>query len=64
MRIKTLPIHQWTVGREFNRRMKQAFDREGIDIPFPTRTIYFGADSGDPPQPDARGDAKSKKKSD
>lgn len=46
VRIKTLPIHQWAVGREFNRRMKQAFDREGIEIPFPTRTIYFGADEG------------------
>ena len=41
-RIKTEPIQQWTVGREFNRRIKMAFDAEGIEIPFPHRTIYFG----------------------
>jgi moderate conductance mechanosensitive channel len=44
VRLKTLPIQQWTVGREFNRRMKKAFDKEGIEIPFPHRTIYFGID--------------------
>lgn len=41
-RIKTLPIQQWTVGREFNRRMKRRFDELGIAIPFPHRTLYFG----------------------
>lgn len=41
-RIKTKPIRQWAVGREFNRRMKKAFDRRGIEIPFPHRTIYMG----------------------
>ncbi|HTH99423.1 MAG TPA: mechanosensitive ion channel domain-containing protein [Acidisoma sp.] len=43
-RIKTRPIHQWTVMREFNRRMKRRFDELGIEIPFPHQTIYFGAD--------------------
>lgn len=38
-RIKTLPIKQWAVGREFNRRMKMAFDQKGIEIPFPQRVI-------------------------
>ena len=42
-RITTRPIHQWKVGREFNRRMKKLFDEEGIEIPFPHRTLYFGA---------------------
>lgn len=41
-RIKTKPIQQWTVGREFNGRLKKAFDAEGIEIPFPHRTIYWG----------------------
>lgn len=41
-RIKTLPIKQWEIGREYRRRLKQAFDREGIEIPFPHRTVYFG----------------------
>jgi small conductance mechanosensitive channel len=38
------PLRQWAVGREFNRRMKARFDAEGIEIPFPHQTIYFGVD--------------------
>ncbi|MFO7603487.1 MAG: mechanosensitive ion channel family protein [Gammaproteobacteria bacterium] len=45
-RLKTRPIKQWEVGREFRRRLKQAFDREGVTIPFPHRSIYFGEQSG------------------
>ncbi|MBE0598456.1 MAG: mechanosensitive ion channel family protein [Desulfuromonadales bacterium] len=41
-RIKTRPIRQWMVGREFLRRVKIAFDEQGIEIPFPHRTVYFG----------------------
>jgi len=41
-RIKTLPIKQWLVGREMNRRIKKRFDELGIEIPFPHRTFYFG----------------------
>lgn len=43
-RIKTRPIKQWVVGREFNRRLKYRFDEVGIEIPFPHQTIYFGED--------------------
>lgn len=40
-RIKTRPIQQWTVGREFNRRMKRRFEELGINIPFPQRTVHI-----------------------
>jgi moderate conductance mechanosensitive channel len=43
-RLKTPPLQQWSVGREFNRRMKRRFDELGIEIPFPHRTLYFGED--------------------
>ena len=42
MRIKTLPVKQWEVGREFRRRIKYRFDREGIEIPFPHLSVYVG----------------------
>lgn len=49
-RITTVPVKQWSIGREFNRRMKMRFDELGIEIPFPHRTIYFGEDlSGNAP---------------
>jgi small conductance mechanosensitive channel len=40
-RIRTKPISQWKVGREYLRRIKLAFDKNNIEIPFPHRTIYF-----------------------
>lgn len=44
-RIKTKPIKQWEVGREFLRRIKYAFDKNNIEIPFPHRSVYFGEKS-------------------
>jgi small conductance mechanosensitive channel len=41
-RLKTVPGRQWVTGRELNRRVKQRFDAEGIEIPFPHQSIYFG----------------------
>lgn len=40
-RIKTIPLRQWAVGREFNRLMKKRFDELGITIPFPQMTISY-----------------------
>jgi moderate conductance mechanosensitive channel len=41
-RIKTVPIKQWAVGREMNRRIKMRFDELNIEIPFPHTSLYFG----------------------
>ena len=39
IRMKTVPLQQWEVTRELRRRIKQAFDKRGIEIPVmaPTR---------------------------
>jgi len=41
-RIKTSPGNQWTIGREYRKRLKAAFDKHHIEIPFPHQTIYWG----------------------
>ncbi len=45
-RIKTRPLKQWDVGREFNRRIKNRFDELGIEIPYPHQMVYFSAEKG------------------
>jgi len=37
---KTKPLQQWSVTGELRKRLKIAFDKEGIEIPFPQRTIH------------------------
>jgi small conductance mechanosensitive channel len=44
-RLKTVPLQQWNVGREYRRRLKKAFDARGIEIPFPHRSLYMGTAS-------------------
>lgn len=43
MRIKTAPLKQWDVARELRKRIKKAFEANGIRIPFPTREIVMTA---------------------
>ena len=50
-RMKTKPIRQWAIGREFNRRMKKRFDERDIEIPFPHTTLYFGEPKAGTPPP-------------
>jgi len=41
-RLKTKPIMQWSIGREYRKRLKEAFDARNIEIPFPHTTVYWG----------------------
>jgi moderate conductance mechanosensitive channel len=43
VRFKTLPLKQWETAREFRRRVKKAFDREGIEFPFRHISVYAGS---------------------
>lgn len=39
--IKTQPLKQWEVAREYRRRVKIAFDKAGIDIPLPQQSLWL-----------------------
>ena len=39
--VKTMPATQWQIARELRGRIKEAFDREGFEIPFPQRTVWL-----------------------
>ena len=40
-RFKTKPIKQWTVGREFNRRLKKRFNELKIPLTFPQSLVVL-----------------------
>jgi small conductance mechanosensitive channel len=42
---KTLPLKQWDVARELRRRLKQRFDAEGIEIPYPHQKVVWEGSS-------------------
>lgn len=37
---RTNPMEQWGVEREIRKKVKEAFDRENIEIPYPKRVIH------------------------
>jgi moderate conductance mechanosensitive channel len=44
--IRTQPGSQWALAREFRRRIKNRFDREGVEIPFPRRRVDVRVEGG------------------
>lgn len=52
-RFKVVAMQQWAVKREYLRRLKNAFDERGIEIPYPHLTVYAGQskDGGAPVLP-------------
>lgn len=45
LRIKTVPLKQWDVGRELRKRIRKAFEVHGIEIPFPERVVTVRGES-------------------
>ena len=39
---ETKPIHKWRLTGELRKRLKERFDAEGIEIPWPHTKVYFG----------------------
>lgn len=40
---KTRPMRQWEIERQLRKNIKEAFDREGIEIPYPRRVMITNA---------------------
>lgn len=56
-RFRVGALEQWGIRREFLQRAKEAFDREGIEIPVPQRKVVYAAEALGPnnaPSPDSR----------
>lgn len=39
--VKTDPSEQWTISRVLRKRIKEALDADGIEIPFPQTTVHL-----------------------
>lgn len=39
-RFRVAPLEQWTIKRDYLRRLKRAFDERGIEIPFPQVRLH------------------------
>jgi moderate conductance mechanosensitive channel len=48
---ETMPSRQWAVAGELRKRIKEAFEKEGIEMPYPHIKLIYGQNLGE--QPDA-----------
>ena len=55
--VKTRPADQWNVSRELRQRLKEAFDAEGIEIPFPQQVVWHRNGPEAAPADDGHADA-------
>jgi small conductance mechanosensitive channel len=44
-RLRTLPMRQWSIAREMNRRLKRRFEETGIEMAFPSQTLYLAPEA-------------------
>jgi small conductance mechanosensitive channel len=58
----TRPMAQWEVLAELRRRIKRAFDEEGVEIPWPHIKLYMGEEKkkAEPPEKPAKGPTRRK----
>jgi small conductance mechanosensitive channel len=56
-RMKTVPLEQWKVGREYRRRLKLAFEARGIEFPYPHLVVQLDNPVGPARASSGTGDA-------
>lgn len=55
VRVKVIAMEQWYVKRAFLGRLKEAFDAQGIEIPFPQRTLRMAGSEALPVKSNPQG---------
>lgn len=53
---KTKPMEQWGIEMELRKRIKEAFEKEGIEIPYPRRVYLLPQKEGSPQNPVQEGE--------
>jgi len=58
VRIKTAPLKQWFVGREFRRRIHRALQDRGVEMFSPARTMTLSTPNSPTPNPQSTPDSQ------